>query len=88
MIVGSHFFVVWFRLTNYFIHADIEWLSRYLLHALKGEAEADFVGLRQTGQQTVIVPFAASQPVALAVERHTRHYDAFYLLKLQEKYTQ
>lgn len=43
---------------------------RHFFHDLIRETDTYFIGGRDAGQQTVVVPLAASQTVAATVERH------------------
>lgn len=58
--------------TDDFIHDDVRRGGRDGVDELKGEADTYFICARKEGKEAVVVAAAASETVAVAVERHAR----------------
>ena len=72
---------------HHLIHPAVMRLVRNLFSKeLERETEAESVGMGETGKQTVIVPLATPQTVALMVESHTRNDGQGNAVKVSEQF--
>ena len=74
-------------LANHFVHPDIIFVYGNAWQSLESETKSYLVGVGQLGEQSVVVPFATSESVALTVECHTWNYCHVNILIVGEEFT-